>query len=301
MIFLSIILALTIIYYRGPLTSLQRDHWFFAWLQRVSGWALVTKIPLGQLLLALGLPVVGLCLLLDLLEGIPVLLLLVIELWVLLYSFGRGDLQTELKTLHNDLLRGDSQAAFHVGEALSADKRKIIAFDLSVLAQELRQRLAYAYFERYLAVIFWSLVGGVAGALLYRLSVLYRASFVALVADSEAGESGFAGYLQLRAASRWLTLLEWLPLGLAGFTLSLVGRFGAGLFQWLTRWFSARPSADVLQDYVDDALGADKAAFGWSVSLASTADIAASCEQIAKLFKRVLVFWLCLLAIALVL
>ncbi len=301
MIFLSIILALAIVYYRAPLTSLQSDSWFFAWLQRVSGWGLVTKIPLGQLLLALGLPVVGLCLLLDLLESIPVLLLLAIELWVLLYSFGRGDLQAELNTLQSDLLRGDSQAAFHVGEALSADKRKIIAFDLPALAQELRQRVAYAYFERYLAVIFWSIIGGVAGAFLYRLSVLYRASFVTLVADSDAVESGFVEYLQLREASRWLALLEWLPLGLVAFALSLLGRFGAGLSQWLTRWFSARPSTDVLQDCVDDALGADKAAFGWGVSLTSTADIAASCEQIAQLFKRVLVFGLCLMALALIL
>ena len=301
MIFLNIILALAIVYYRAPLTSLQSDSWFFAWQQRVSGWALVTKIPLGQLLLALGLPVVGLCLLLDLLEGIPVLLLLAIELWVLLYSFGRGDLQAELNTLQSDLLRGDSQAAFHVGETLSADKRKIIAFDLPALAQELRQRVAYAYFERYLAVIFWSIIGGVAGAFLYRLSVLYRASFVTLVADSDAVESGFVEYLQLREASRWLVLLEWLPLGLVAFALSLVGRFGAGLSQWLTRWFSARPSADVLQDCVNDALGADKAAFGWGVSLTSTADIAASCEQIAQLFKRVLVFGLCLMALALIL
>ncbi len=301
MILLTIILALTIAYYRAPLTALQRDRWFFAWLQRASGWALMTKIPSGQLLLSLALPVVGLCLLLDLLEGISVLLLLAVELWVLLYSFGRGDLQTELTTLQNDLQRGDSQAAFNLGASLSADKRKIVAFDLPALAQELRQRVAYAYFERYLAVIFWSLLGGVAGALLYRLSVLYRAALVQLVANSAAGETGFAGYLQLREASRWLALLEWLPLGLVGFALSLVGRFGAGLSQWLTRWFSARPSVDVLQDYVDDALGTDKTAFGWGVEVTSNTDIAASCEQIAQLFKRVLVLWLCLLALALVL
>ena len=86
-----------------------------------------------------------------------------------------------------------------------------------------------------------------------------------------------------------------------GFALSLVGRFGAGLSQWLTRWFSARPSVEVLQDYVDDALGTDKTAFGWAVAVTSTTDIATSCEQIAQLFKRVLVFWLCLLALASVL
>lgn len=300
MIFLSIILALAIIHYQAPLTSIQRDSLFFAWLQRVAGWHSVRKIPSGQLLVTLGFPVVGLCLLLNALESVP-MLLIVFELWVLLYSLGRGDLQGELKTLENDLLRGDSQAAFHVGELLGADKRRLIAFDLPTLDQELRQRVAYAYFERYLAVVFWSLLGGVAGALLYRLSVLYRSSFVLSVGDAEAGESGFSEYLYLRESSRWLTLLEWLPLGLVGFALSLVGSFGAGLSQWLTRWFSARPSADVLQDCVNDALGADKAASRWGIGLTSTADIAASCEQIAQLFKRVLVFWLCLLALALVL
>ncbi len=301
MILLSIILALAIVYYRAPLSSLQSDRWFFAWLQRVSGWAVVTKMPAGQLLLSLSLPVIGLCLLLDLLEGISVLLLLALQLWVLLYSFGRGDLQAELNTLRSDLQRGDSQAAFHIGEALSADKRKIVAFDLPSLAQALHRRVAYAYLERYLAVIFWSLLGGVAGALLYRLSVLYRSSLVQQVAQSEAGESGFDGYLQLREANGCLALLEWLPLGLAGFTLSLVGRFGAGLSQWLTRWLSGRPSVEVLQDFVDDALDAEKIVVVGGIEITSTANIAASCGQIAQLFQRVLIIWLCLLALALVL
>ena len=105
MILLSIILALAIVYYRAPLSSLQSDRWFFAWLQRVSGWAVVTKMPAGQLLLSLSLPVIGLCLLLDLLEGISVLLLLALQLWVLLYSFGRGDLQAELNTLRSVIVR----------------------------------------------------------------------------------------------------------------------------------------------------------------------------------------------------
>ena len=296
MILLTIILALAIIYYRAPLSTIQGDSWFTAWLLRVSSWPLVDKIPAGRLLLSLTLPVVGLVLLLDLLSGLPAFLLLAIEIWILLYSFGRGDLQVEVTTLEGDLQRGDSQAAFHAGEVLSADKSNLVAFDLPALAQELRQRIAYAYFERYLAVIFWSLIGGVAGALLYRLSVLYRASLIKRVAESAAGESGFSGYLQLRTASRWLTLLEWPPLGLAGFTLSLVGQFGAGLSRWITRWFSGRPSVEVLQDYVDDALD-----YSGDIDTISSADIAASCGQIAQLFKRVLVFWLCLLALGLVL
>ena len=301
MILVTIILALALAYFRAPLTGIHNDRWLFTWLQRVSGWAWVTKLPAGQLLISLALPVVGLYLLLDLLEGIPVLLLLVLELWVLLYSFGRGDLQAELNTLRDDLRRGDSQAAFHVGETLSADKRKIVAFELPALAQELRQRVSYAYLERYLAVIFWSLLGGVAAALLYRLSVLYRSSLVQQVAQSEAGEAGFDGYLQLREANGCLALLEWLPLGLAGFTLSLVGRFGAGLSQWLTRWFSGRPSVEVLQDFVDDALDAQKVVVVGGIEITSTANIAASCGQIAQLFRRVLIIWLCLLALALVL
>jgi len=301
MILLSIILALAIVYYRGPLTALQRDRWFFAWQLRVSGWAWLAKIPAGQLLLSLFLPVVGLCLLLDLLAGLPVLLLLALQLWALLYCFGRGDLQAELNTLRSDLQRGDSQAAFHAGEALSADKRKIVAFDLPSLAQELHRRVAYAYLERYLAVIFWSLLGGVAGALLYRLSVLYRSSLVQQVAQSDAGEPGFDGYLHLREANGWLALLEWLPLGLAGFTLSLVGRFGAGLAQWLTRWFSGRPSVEVLQDFVNDALDAEKIVVVGGIEITSAANIAASCGQIAQLFQRVLIVWLCVLALALIL
>ncbi|OUS09965.1 hypothetical protein A9Q90_02175 [Gammaproteobacteria bacterium 54_18_T64] len=296
MILLTIILALVLVHYRVPLTSLQSDNWFHTWLEKVSGWTVATKFPAGRLLLALALPVVGLWLLLDLLAGIPFLLLLVIELGVLLYSFGRGDLPAQLGTLQSDLQRGDSQAAFHVGEQLSADKSRIVAFDLPSLAQELRRRVAYAYFEHYLAVIFWGLVGGVAAALLYRLSVLYRSALVQSLAESAEGEPGFSGYLQLRTASGWLTFLEWLPLGLSGLVLSLVGQFGAGLSRLTPRWCSGRASAQVLQDFVDDAL-----AYPGDSEARSKADIAASCGNIAGLFKRVLVFWLCLLAVGLIL
>ncbi|OUS11244.1 hypothetical protein A9Q89_09350 [Gammaproteobacteria bacterium 53_120_T64] len=296
MILLTIILALGLSHYRAPMTSLQNDRWFFTWLAKVSGWTLLAKIPAGRLLLSLALPVVGLWLLLDILADIPVLLLLAIELWVLLYSFGRGDLPVELNTLQSDLRRGDRQAAFHVGEQLSADKSKMVAFDLPALAQELRQRVAYAHFERYLAVIFWCLVGGVTAALLYRLSVLYRSALVQSLDRSVEGESSFSEYLQLRTASAWLCLLEWLPLGFNGLVLSLVGQFGAGLSRLTSRWCSGRGSAQVLQDFVDDAL-----AYPRDSEARSKADIAASCEQIAGLFQRVLVCWLCLLALGLIL
>ena len=291
MILLTIILALAILYYRAPLLSLQSDSWFSTWLIRVSSCSAVAKIPAGRLLLALGLPAVGLWLLVDLLAAMPVFFLLAVELTVLLYSFGRGDLRTELKTLQADLRRGDIQTAFHSAEMLSADKHKIVAFALPGFAQELRQRIAYAYFERYLAVVFWALMGGVTGALLYRLSVLYRSSLVSSVSQSVAGDASFAGYLQLRTASRWLALLEWLPLGLAGFTLALVGQFGAGLARWLTRWCSGRSSVRILRDYTEDALG-----YPGGSDTAAT-DIAVSCAQIEVLFKRVLIVWLCLLAL----
>ncbi len=292
MILLTILLALAIAYRWAPLASIQSDAWFIAWLQRVASWAAVDKAPAGRLVLSLALPIVGLVLLLDLLASISTLLLWAINLWVLLYSLGRGDLRFELKTLTGDLQRGDNQAAFHMGKELSADKSEVKAFDLPALAKELRLRVAYTYFERYLAVVFWCLVGGVAWALLYRLSVVYRAHLL----QSEPVLTEPERHSELRVVSRWLALLEWLPLGLTGFTLTLVGRFGAGLSSWIKRWFSGRSSQQVLQDYVDEALDSPV-----DTGLISCPDIAASCYEIERLFRRVLVCWLCFLALVLVL
>lgn len=289
MILLTLITALAIKLHWGSLALIQRDSWFFAWVKRVDTWPLVGGSAALKFLLALGVPVIGLVLLLDLLSGFSPLLLFAANLGILLYSFGQGDLSAELNRVELDLQRGDIQAAVHAGGEFGLGKYPLDAADLPMLAMELRASLSYAYFSRYLAVVFWYVLGGVAGALLYRLLLIY---LLVLQRETHEGEEGSS------LARFSVALLERLPLALVGLSLALVGRFGSGLSTWFGRLFSGNATMRILQDGVDDALNSQNNVNEEAVTAAS---MVANCTQIDGLFKRILLGWVCLVALGLIL
>jgi AmpE protein len=81
----------------------------------------------------------------------------------------------------------------------------------SLHAQALRV-IAYRGFERTFAVIFWFVIAGALGALLYRLSIIYREHTVADTSDAEL-------------ADKWLWLIELPAVRLMGLTWAFVGNF----------------------------------------------------------------------------
>ncbi|WP_062066227.1 regulatory signaling modulator protein AmpE [Cellvibrio sp. OA-2007] len=217
MIFLSLVVVLAIVYWLGSASVLQYDGWF-KWLinrlQKIPGLS-ASAIP--PLLLALLIPLVVLVfifLLIDQLAGKQWLFFLYVP--VLLYSLGRGNILADAQEYIALATRGDNVAAVQLLDRLRAghsfDAADVDSADWRSLHTEALKVFAYRGFERTFAVLFWFFIAGPFGALLYRLSVLYR-DF------SPAGSDAYA------TASKWLWLLELPSVRLMGITWALVGNF----------------------------------------------------------------------------
>ncbi len=280
--FLAIVAAALLVYWRGAMPEIQRDAWYDDWVARLSSTATIADLPAGPLLISLLLPVLAVALALDWLGGygfgLPAFL---VSLWILIYSLGRGDLRLQLGAVNEDLQRNDMQAVYHDAAVFNTAHRESQAEDWSGLRGELLRGASYRYLESYMAVIFWFAVAGAPGALLYRLSLLYRDRSV----DNPAAAD---------LADQWLWLLEWVPVRLLGLTLGLVGDFGGCMRRWRGSLFAGGvPAAQLLGDYAEGALGS----FSGAEEKMTPEFGMAQLEALARLFARAMVCWFSVIAL----
>lgn len=245
MIFLSLVAVLAIVYWLGSASIVHYDGWF-KWLinrlQKIPGFS-VSAVP--PLLLALLIPLVVLIFIFVLIHhfaGKQWLFFLYVP--VLLYSLGRGNILVDAREYIALATRGDNVAAVQLLDRL----RGVVPIDNTATADwrslhtEALKVIAYRGFERTFAVLFWFFIAGPFGALLYRLSVLYR-DF------SEAGSDTAV------TAGKWLWLLELPAVRFMGVTWALVGNFETcPLRKNLLDMYS--PSDYVLNECLRGALGA---------------------------------------------
>lgn len=213
MIFLSLVAVLAIVYWLGSASFLQYDGWF-KWLsnrlQKVPGLSAAPALPLAiSLLIPLIVLVVAFVLIHEL-AGKQYLFFLYVP--VLLYSLGRGNILTDVQEYIALATRGDSVAAAQLLDRLRASGPAADVSDWRGLHTEALKVFAYRGFERMFAVLFWFFIAGPFGALLYRLSVLYR----------DFAETGSEAQT---VANQWLWLLELPSVRLMGITWALVGNF----------------------------------------------------------------------------
>ncbi|HSC67532.1 MAG TPA: regulatory signaling modulator protein AmpE [Cellvibrio sp.] len=216
MIFLSLVVVLAIVYWLGSASIIHYDGWF-KWLvnrlQSIPGLSAAPALPLA---LALVIPLsvlVVLFLLVYQMAGIQWLFFLYVP--VLLYSLGRGNFLGDAQEYIALATRGDTVAAAQLLERLRARDIDIDEDDVDdwrSLHTEALRIFAYRGFERMFAVLFWFFIAGPFGALIYRLSVLYR--------DFSAPGSDAA-----LTATKWLWLLELPAVRLMGVTWAFVGNF----------------------------------------------------------------------------
>lgn len=275
--FIVIVVGLLLMRQLGSLAALQRDSWFLSLVTKLRQ-ALVAAPWLAKLL-AMIVPVAALGVVswwvTDRWLGVPLFL---ISLLVFLYSLGRGDLEKDVEEYQEDLGRGDEQAAYHDIAAFTDNNQQAVAESAEQAHQEAVRMIAYRYFERYFAVMFWFIVAGAPGALLYRLSVIYH-------------RQSLRDNPEKAADDRWLWLLEWLPARLVGISLAVVGNFPACLARLTESIVSGDGSAEVLGEY---ALAASATAIRDEDGLVATSDIEA-------LFTRTLIFAVFMVAVFVVL
>ena len=318
--FLVVVCGLILLYSPRSFSFIQNDNWFVWWQRKISATGVGSSIPVLGLAVTLGLPVAVIAGLLLTLEEVGLGLSYVgINIFVLLYAFGRGDSREQVDELVNDLGRGDLQAGFHDLEVFTDDASAGSAMDVETFFEELKARLAYSYFERYLAVVFWFMVAGAPLALLYRLSVLYRknAQLISCQADTEGMDDG------VKTGQKWLWLLEWLPLKITGMTLALVGHFNAAVQRWSDLLWSGMSSEVSLLAIVNAALdglsandSSEKSTLESSALEAVTLEtdsetagedehLGASASQVVRgveaLFFNAIVCWLVVIAVVVIL
>ncbi|HEY0893818.1 MAG TPA: regulatory signaling modulator protein AmpE, partial [Cellvibrio sp.] len=196
MIFLSLVAVLAIVYWLGSASILHYDGWFkwlISRLQKIPGLSAAPVLPLAlALLIPLSVLVLAF-LLVHQLAGKQWLFFLYVP--VLLYSLGRGNILTDVQEYIALATRGDTVAAAQLLDRLSTGGPAADVSDWRGLHTEALKVFAYRGFERMFAVLFWFFIAGPFGALLYRLSVLYR-DF------SEDGSDAAT------TAGKWLWLLE---------------------------------------------------------------------------------------------
>ena len=281
MAFLVVVISLLIIYFSGAVPGIQRDGWYVSWLTYLRKSTDSGKRPKTYLTVSLLVPVGVLMVVLwfakGLLFGLPVLVLNVL---LLLYAFGREDVTSKAYVYTEALSRGDFQAAFHQAAVFNRSHHEGRARNQGELHREVLQAISYRYFEHYFAVVFWYFLLGAPAAVLYRLTQLH-------------GDLELDGKHEKAVITRWLWLLEWLPTRLMGLTLSVVGNFSDCFRQWqVSLTNSVDSTAVVLGGYLEGAMN-----FGQSDS--PTEQIA-DVESVKALYTRSLMLMVILLALVVI-
>jgi|GEM_PF-154698 AmpE protein len=169
--FLIVLIAVVALESSGQLAFIQRDLWLRKWYAALSRISALNQNSMFKTLLFVLVPAAAVQLVIwSLADGVLVVLL---ELAVLLYSFGRGDLRKQIDTLESDIERSDLQAAFHDAAVFNIGHRGSSVEDAAGLFHELTATLPYRLFERTFAAVFWFFFLGAPVALAYRLLALH--------------------------------------------------------------------------------------------------------------------------------
>jgi AmpE protein len=284
MILLCLLTALVLLQWFDVANRLQKDQWFYNWLDWLS--AKISNVDNSLLfpLLALALPLLGLSIGLALLAKINVLLVFLASIALLLYSFGRGNWANSVDELRSACRSENINAIYErVANWLPKSHRDKFNWREQAVAG-----IAYHAFERTFAVLFWFLLLGPVGAVLYRLSVLLQ------------------NYKGLRGADRgvverWQWLLEWPAVRLLGLSFAIVGNFAGCYHQWKISALCVHSKTQtVLYHYIQGAsmLHSESGQYGPIYSGVRPNDVEIDIDTIIELYNRALLFWTCILAIS---
>ena len=323
--FLIVLIAVVVLESNGQLAFIQRDIWVRKWYSALSGLAGLKSDSLVKILVFVLLPVVALQIVLwSLGDGVLVFLL---ELAVLLYSFGRGDLRAQIAVLESDIERSDLQAAFHDAAVFNIGHRSGSADSAAGLYYELAAALPYRLFERTFAAVFWFFILGAPAALAYRLLALHGDMELGLPQGNQVAEESGLGTEQADgeqtelepkadqeqtveladSANQLLWYLEWLPARFLALTLGLMGDFSRATTQLKDLVFCAKTStADLLRRCLLGALNVAAPTISApnisalnkddAESESQTADLAIIPDVVA-LFRRSMTGWLVVIAL----
>ena len=327
--FLIVLLAIITVEAYGELAFIQRDEWVRKWHQGLAKLSFLQSAAKLKVAVFVVVPAVVLQLvLLAMAQSHLGFFVFLLELLVLLYALGRGNLDTQVSLLSSDLERDDLQAAFHDAAVFNTAHRESNASNSSDLRSEIFAALPYRIFERSFAVVFLFFFLGAPAALCYRLLALH--GDLSLEADESAASNKSAAGKESSVdesvetvvekssdqhsetitapnphsssdlnspALKLLWLLEWIPVRLLGFTVGLVGSFSDTATHLRELLFCRHTAtAELLRRCVQGALGKSEQADSESETL-NKAEI----NEVTSLFRRSMTAWLVGIAILVIL
>jgi AmpE protein len=278
--FLIALLAIILLEAYSELGAVQRDGWVRRWHKGLAAIEFLARPSVIRLALFVAVPVILLHLVLAVLSHQWGLLVFVLELLVLLYAMGRGNLDTQIALFTSDLERDDLRAAFDDVTVFDLSHREGVVDNIEDLREQVFASLPYRIFERTFVVIFWFYLFGAPAALAYRLLALH-------------GDLDFDETDADQPGLKWLWLMEWLPVRLLGLTVGLVGNFSYAASAVRKLLFCrSTGTAEFLRHVVKGALGDEQA---------SSALTHQTVSEVTLLFGRAMTGWLVVIAILVVL
>ena len=274
MLLIAIIISLVVERFLGSMEEFRRYGWFnryAAWLRGMMASSPYLNGP-GGIILTL-LPLLLLTAVLDAyLEQWWVVLHLGFSVLVLLFCFGPTDLEAEVEAYIDAQERGDEESAcWHASELLGEPPPE----HSGLLNRRIIENILVEANERLLAVIFWFLLLGPTGALMYRL--------VSLLAREGSAQE----ITPLTEASlRLHAILAWLPARMCALAYALAGSFVDALHAWRNQtgaWYETTPAV---------LIGTGLGAMGYEdgeEELASEHDTSMVHETLALIRRAVLV------------
>lgn len=223
MIFLTVITCLLINHYWHRERRLPVDGWFDAWQAWLisQGYrlpAFMRNWPATLPVLALLLPIIPPALLLWLAEGrLLGLLSLGLHVLILVYCFTRFNLVALIDDYLACWRQGHYEAAYLQTVEQAPDAFDSRMDDYAVMHQQFLDYVLVVSLRRLFAVLFWYIVLGPLGALLYFFLQRMLSSDI-LFEDRAQG----------RAWQRFLSVAEWIPARLLALAFALAGNFVAG-------------------------------------------------------------------------
>jgi AmpE protein len=291
---IAVVIALVVGHTMPALVALRRYDWFIRWLEWLAaqlGENASWRGALG-LVIALAPPLLLVALLqVSLRHDALGLLAFLFALAVLFYAWGPRDLDHDVEAVVEAV---DPAARRAAAERLFPD-RAAPSMDGGSLVEAVFRCALWRWF----GVLFWFLLLGAFGALLYRL--------VSLCAQGEARKRVPEGVSQ--AARSTLAILDWPVAQLMTLSLALVGNFDSVFTAWKesggTRWtgdtgfLAAAARASVRSELAEEALddvGTEYGVDGGAVVARSVPGLP-ELRDAMSLVWRILLLWLAVLAL----
>lgn len=274
MTFVAVIVVFVLVQLWGSADVFHRDGWFRKWLKLTRQWFPSSGL---QVLVQVIVPVLILWVVLTLLKVSAVPLYFLVSIPLLLYSLGRGNYTEWVEGYCAAAHRNDSEIACDYALRLGVNVDE--CHDWPQLHRGVLQRAGYLGFERWFAAIFWFVILGGVGAVLYRLTSL---------ASQAGGQSDEVKSL----CRRLLWLLEWPAVRLLGLSFALIGNFVGCIQRWKSTLLSTEKSTqEVMESYIHGALNVN------SLEVVPETITEQEMDAVLPLLSRGLVLWLCGLAI----